>query len=248
MKPRILLLYLNASNALPPLSISQWRTPCFRATSFLLTRSWYLLYRLDGQRFRTTRTVQSLDGGNIKALISLRGLGSTCGCPLVHPTKSRDFARSYLGVRIPGRTGSLLPDPDYSILLASGARHPLLTFCSDARQRNCFKATSSFDRRECRVWCPKVLDWDARIFLYHNFLTDAECDHIRSTAEARLERSGVVREDGSSEVSTIRTSSGMFLDRGEDAVTAGAITDIWFSPPSWEPVHTRGPSHPSSVS
>ena len=64
----------------------------------------------------------------------------------------------------------------------------------------------------------KVLDWNARIFLFEKFLTEEEADHIRQVSEVRLERSGVVENDGSSSVSEIRTSSGTFLARGEDDV------------------------------
>ncbi|GAB4820202.1 hypothetical protein N2152v2_007248 [Parachlorella kessleri] len=68
------------------------------------------------------------------------------------------------------------------------------------------------------VWA-EVLDGEARIYLFHNFLTDEECDHIVGKAEPRLQRSGVVdTSSGGSEVSEIRTSSGMFFSRGEDAV------------------------------
>ena len=64
----------------------------------------------------------------------------------------------------------------------------------------------------------KVLDWEARIFLFEKFLTAEEADHIREASERRLARSGVVNNDGSSRVSDIRTSSGTFLRRGEDEV------------------------------
>ncbi|CAI5482235.1 unnamed protein product, partial [Closterium sp. Yama58-4] len=61
--------------------------------------------------------------------------------------------------------------------------------------------------------------WAPRAFLYKQFLSDAECDHIIARATPRLERSGVVNnDDGSSFVSEIRTSSGAFLNKGEDAV------------------------------
>ncbi|CAI5478026.1 unnamed protein product [Closterium sp. Yama58-4] len=61
--------------------------------------------------------------------------------------------------------------------------------------------------------------WAPRAFLYKRFLSDAECDHIIARATPRLERSGVVNnDDGSSFVSDIRTSSGAFLTKGEDAV------------------------------
>lgn len=36
----------------------------------------------------------------------------------------------------------------------------------------------------------QVLHEDARIFLYHNFLTPEECEHIKSLAEPQLHRSG----------------------------------------------------------
>ena len=55
-----------------------------------------------------------------------------------------------------------------------------------------------------------------------NFLTEEECDHIVSLAEPRLQRSGVVNTDtGGSEVSEIRTSQGVFLERNEDPIIAG---------------------------
>jgi prolyl 4-hydroxylase len=67
----------------------------------------------------------------------------------------------------------------------------------------------------------EVLDEDARIFLFHNFLTPEECDHIRGLAEPQLARSGVIAdEEGNSGVSNVRTSSGMFLERGQDAIVA----------------------------
>ncbi|KAG2448896.1 hypothetical protein HYH02_006244 [Chlamydomonas schloesseri] len=69
-----------------------------------------------------------------------------------------------------------------------------------------------------RVGKMKVLDADARIFLIEHFLTDEEADHIVQVSERRLERSGVVATDGGSEESNIRTSFGVFLERGEDPI------------------------------
>jgi hypothetical protein len=96
-----------------------------------------------------------------------------------------------------------------------------------------------------------VLHADARIFLFENFLSDGnstylqvslpaksscpardrpllwtgpvaeECDHIISLAKPRMERSGVM-EDHSTTINDYRTSSGTFLDRGEDPIIAGA--------------------------
>ncbi|KAF5831264.1 hypothetical protein DUNSADRAFT_13348 [Dunaliella salina] len=65
----------------------------------------------------------------------------------------------------------------------------------------------------------EVLSADARIFLFRNFLSEAECDYIREKAEKRLTRSGVVdTKNGGSEINDIRTSMGMFFNRGEDPV------------------------------
>lgn len=63
----------------------------------------------------------------------------------------------------------------------------------------------------------EVLDEDARIFMFHNFLTEEECDHLISLAKDHLDRSGVVGKEGS-KISEVRTSNGMFLRRGQDDV------------------------------
>jgi prolyl 4-hydroxylase len=57
-------------------------------------------------------------------------------------------------------------------------------------------------------------------FLY----ATAEADHIREISEPRMERSGVVsaeedeRQHTKTDISDIRTSYGVFLERGEDDV------------------------------
>ena len=66
----------------------------------------------------------------------------------------------------------------------------------------------------------EVLSWEPRIFLYRNILSEAEADHLVAKAEPRLSRSGVVKEGGGDQISEIRTSSGMFFERGEDDVIA----------------------------
>lgn len=63
------------------------------------------------------------------------------------------------------------------------------------------------------------LSWKPRAFLYRNFLTDAECDHMIELAKDKLEKSMVAdNESGKSVASEIRTSSGMFLMKGQDDV------------------------------
>ncbi|GJP61074.1 hypothetical protein CLOP_g18281 [Closterium sp. NIES-67] len=64
-----------------------------------------------------------------------------------------------------------------------------------------------------------VLAWKPRAFLYHNFLTPEECDHIIALARPRLERSEVVAREGEgTNVDDVRTSFGTFLDYQQDDV------------------------------
>lgn len=63
----------------------------------------------------------------------------------------------------------------------------------------------------------EVLSWPHRVFRIHNLLTPDECDHLIEGAKPRLRRSGVVdaKAAGGGKVSDIRTSQGMFFERGE---------------------------------
>ena len=63
------------------------------------------------------------------------------------------------------------------------------------------------------------ISWKPRAFLYHNFLSDAECEHLKELSRRRLTKSTVVdNQTGKSVPSSVRTSSGTFLARGEDEV------------------------------
>lgn len=63
----------------------------------------------------------------------------------------------------------------------------------------------------------EVLSWHPRVFIYHNFLTDMECDHLIEIAVPHLQRSLVVAADTEgSEVHQWRTSLGMFLPTGHN--------------------------------
>ncbi|XP_012829596.1 PREDICTED: probable prolyl 4-hydroxylase 3 isoform X2 [Erythranthe guttata] len=69
----------------------------------------------------------------------------------------------------------------------------------------------------------EVLSWEPRAFLYHNFLSKEECEHLINLAKPHMVKSSVVdTETGKSIDSRIRTSSGMFFKRGHDSVI-GAI-------------------------
>ncbi|GAB2220359.1 hypothetical protein Droror1_Dr00008006 [Drosera rotundifolia] len=65
------------------------------------------------------------------------------------------------------------------------------------------------------------LSWNPRAFLYRKFLTEEECDHLIQLAKDKLEKSMVAdNESGKSIESTVRTSSGMFLSKGQDDVVS----------------------------
>lgn len=71
------------------------------------------------------------------------------------------------------------------------------------------------------IWRGKVeqISWEPRAFLFHNFLSEEECDHLIHLAEGRLKKSTVVDSTtGSSVDSDVRTSSGTFLNHHEDEV------------------------------
>lgn len=58
-----------------------------------------------------------------------------------------------------------------------------------------------------------VLSWSPRAFLYSNFLSDEECEHLIKLGESHLERSTVVGGAGEGEKSNARTSFGTFVTR-----------------------------------
>ncbi|XP_065021645.1 probable prolyl 4-hydroxylase 4 isoform X2 [Musa acuminata AAA Group] len=68
----------------------------------------------------------------------------------------------------------------------------------------------------------KLLSWKPRAFVYERFLTDEECDHLISLARLELKRSAVADNlSGKSTLSEVRTSSGMFINKGKDSIVEG---------------------------
>ncbi|KAF3785544.1 putative prolyl 4-hydroxylase 7 [Nymphaea thermarum] len=68
---------------------------------------------------------------------------------------------------------------------------------------------------------PRVtqLSWHPRAFLYQGFLSHEECDHLIKLAKGKLEKSMVADSNsGDSVESTVRTSSGHFLAKGQDDI------------------------------
>ncbi|KAF5752242.1 putative prolyl 4-hydroxylase alpha subunit [Tripterygium wilfordii] len=68
----------------------------------------------------------------------------------------------------------------------------------------------------------KQISWKPRAYVYEGLLTDLECDHLISLAKSELKRSAVADNlSGESQLSEVRTSSGMFISKGKDAIVAG---------------------------
>ncbi|XP_076955679.1 putative prolyl 4-hydroxylase 6 [Bidens hawaiensis] len=66
-----------------------------------------------------------------------------------------------------------------------------------------------------------------RAFLYRNFLTDEECDHLIEVAKDKLQKSMVADSiTGKSIESMVRTSKGMFIRKAHDEVVAGIESRI----------------------
>lgn len=80
----------------------------------------------------------------------------------------------------------------------------------------------------------EVISWEPRAFVYHNLLTQEECDHLISLAKPHMQKSTVVdSETGKSKDSRVRTSSGTFLARGRDKFIRNIekkIADFTFIP------------------
>ncbi|KAM0844400.1 hypothetical protein ACQ4PT_057076 [Festuca glaucescens] len=80
----------------------------------------------------------------------------------------------------------------------------------------------------------EVLSWEPRAFVYHNFLSKEECEHLISLAKPHMKKSTVVDSaTGGSKDSRVRTSSGTFLRRGQDKIIRTIekrISDFTFVP------------------
>ena len=67
-------------------------------------------------------------------------------------------------------------------------------------------------------WIEQI-SWSPRAQVYHNFLTPEECDHLVEMARPRMSVASVVdKKTGASKPSDVRTSTGHFIRRAEDAV------------------------------
>ncbi|CAM8953760.1 unnamed protein product [Rhodiola kirilowii] len=93
---------------------------------------------------------------------------------------------------------------------------------------------SEDDNDEVKERWTEVISWEPRAFVYHNFLSEAECEHLINLAKPHMEKSTVVdSETGKSKDSRVRTSSGTFLARGRDKIIRdieNRIADFTFIP------------------
>ncbi|KAF8022654.1 hypothetical protein BT93_F0234 [Corymbia citriodora subsp. variegata] len=80
----------------------------------------------------------------------------------------------------------------------------------------------------------EVLSWEPRAFIYHNLLSKEECEYLISLAKPHMAKSTVVDSTtGKSKDSRVRTSSGTFLQRGQDKIVRDIekrIADFTFIP------------------
>ncbi|KAJ8762163.1 hypothetical protein K2173_007317 [Erythroxylum novogranatense] len=80
----------------------------------------------------------------------------------------------------------------------------------------------------------EIISWEPRAIVYHNFLSKEECDHLISLAKPHMKKSTVIdSKTGKSVDSRVRTSSGMFLSRGQDQIVQAIekrIADFTFIP------------------
>lgn len=87
-------------------------------------------------------------------------------------------------------------------------------------------ANANASRGATRAWIDPLrierLSWRPHAEVFRGFLSPEECDHIMALAEEDLRPSTVVdASTGGSTPSEIRTSSGMFLTRGENDIVSG---------------------------
>ncbi|GFP98228.1 probable prolyl 4-hydroxylase 3 [Phtheirospermum japonicum] len=80
----------------------------------------------------------------------------------------------------------------------------------------------------------EIISWEPRAFIYHNFLSKEECEYLINLAKPHMKKSTVAdNETGKSVDSKVRTSTGMFLRRGQDKVIRAIekrIADYTFIP------------------
>ncbi|KAG0580216.1 hypothetical protein KC19_4G157300 [Ceratodon purpureus] len=67
----------------------------------------------------------------------------------------------------------------------------------------------------------RILSWKPRVFLYKQFLTSEECNHLIDLAKDRLEESRVIISEGKIVKNNFRTSSQAWIPRNHDIIVSG---------------------------
>ncbi|KAL6994267.1 putative prolyl 4-hydroxylase 7 [Sarracenia purpurea var. burkii] len=118
---------------------------------------------------------------------------------------------------------SLFPD-----LVHSALRFPRPGLIGDKKtQGSTLRLTTGVSSTSFDPTRVTQISWHPRAFIYRRFLNDEECDHLIRLAKDKLEKSMVAdNESGKSIASEVRTSSGMFLRKGQDEIVAGIETRI----------------------
>lgn len=102
--------------------------------------------------------------------------------------------------------------------LRSGEEESLIGWKGESfRPGDVFGQKASASQNVSEPW-EEVISWHPRAFVMHNFLTEEECEYIKTLAKPQMRRSTVVGGDGKSVLDNIRTSYGTFLRRKEDAI------------------------------
>ncbi|KAK2392687.1 putative prolyl 4-hydroxylase 3 [Trifolium repens] len=97
-----------------------------------------------------------------------------------------------------------------------------------------FRRKTSESLAERKEQWTEILSWEPRAIVYHNFLSKEECEYMINLAKPFMAKSSVVdSKTGKSTESRVRTSSGMFLKRGQDKIIQNIerrIADFTFIP------------------
>ncbi|KAL5063628.1 hypothetical protein RYX36_025365 [Vicia faba] len=117
----------------------------------------------------------------------------------------------------------------FFILILLALRFPKTNHLNSVSRRNTLRSEDGAGE----IWVETV-SWEPRAFLHHNFLTKEECEHIIRIAKSGMSKSSVVdSETGKSFDSSVRTSTGTFLKRGQDQIVRNIekrIADFTFIP------------------
>mmetsp|Transcript_12768 Transcript_12768/g.21668 ORF Transcript_12768/g.21668 Transcript_12768/m.21668 type:complete len:268 (+) Transcript_12768:117-920(+) len=102
--------------------------------------------------------------------------------------------------------------------LTSAGDHELIGWKGETYQGPRLRGNEVFKERDESKWV-ETISWEPRAFVAHNFLTKEECLALIHLGAPHMVKSAVIdSKTGKSVDSTIRTSYGTFLSRGQEEV------------------------------